>query len=189
MVKRIAVYARCCEESPREILQILRKRHGTQEIQRSTGGFGIISSQEILQSCLQRIQEGWLDEAWLQLQGQKIPEAEVRSLWVVKKPARTSRRSGYNEKCIGEYPDSVQELSSLLAHDSQKAWATYRWENDPTVRAWGSGWDLGIDRMTSESKYRVDRIKALGNGVVPAQVREAFRSLMGFDVPSDQKMS
>jgi hypothetical protein len=178
MVKRIAVYAHCREESPREILQILRKNNGTQAIQRSPGGHGIISSQAILQSCLQRIQEGWLDEAWLQLQSQKIPEAEVRSLWVAKKPARTSRRSGYYEKRCGEHPDPVYELSSLLAQDSQKAWATYRWENDLTVRAWGSAWDLGIDRMTSESKYRVDRIKALGNGVVPAQVREAFRSMI-----------
>jgi DNA (cytosine-5)-methyltransferase 1 len=178
MVKRIAVYARCREESPHEILQILRKHNGTKAIQQSPRGYGIISSQKILQSCLQRIQEGWLDEARLQLQSKKISEIEVRSLWINKGPTGASRRSGHNKKCSGEYSDSLQELSSLLALDSQKAWATYRWENDHSVRAWGSGWDLGIDRMTSESKYRVDRIKALGNGVVPAQVREAFRSLM-----------
>lgn len=36
-------------------------------------------------------------------------------------------------------------------------------------------------REDDGSPYRMDRIKMCGNGVVPAQVKEAFERLMGFD--------
>jgi len=38
-----------------------------------------------------------------------------------------------------------------------------------------------IEKTTTETKHRVDRIKALGNSVVPLQVRTAFKRLMGLD--------
>ncbi|HYX35749.1 MAG TPA: DNA cytosine methyltransferase [Oligoflexus sp.] len=44
-----------------------------------------------------------------------------------------------------------------------------------------TGWwaiEPGICRVVNGCPNRVDRIKALGNGVVPLQAREAFRSLM-----------
>jgi hypothetical protein len=36
-----------------------------------------------------------------------------------------------------------------------------------------------VGRVVDGSAFRVDRIKALGNGVVPLQVKTAFEILMG----------
>ena len=44
---------------------------------------------------------------------------------------------------------------------------------------WAEGWEEGIDRVTDVKTFRIDRIKALGNGVVPQQVRFAFEYLLG----------
>ncbi len=44
-----------------------------------------------------------------------------------------------------------------------------------------SGWEVEPDvgRVVNGLPFRVDRIKSLGNAVVPAQAREAFKRLMG----------
>jgi DNA (cytosine-5)-methyltransferase 1 len=44
-----------------------------------------------------------------------------------------------------------------------------------------SWWEIepNVDRVVNELSFRVDRIKALGNAVVPSQVSEAFKRLMG----------
>ena len=41
-----------------------------------------------------------------------------------------------------------------------------------------------LDRMANGCAFRMDRIKALGNGVVPSQVKEAFERLIGFNPDS-----
>lgn len=43
---------------------------------------------------------------------------------------------------------------------------------------WESEWE-GVERVILKLPYRVARVKALGNSVVPAQAREAFERLMG----------
>lgn len=46
----------------------------------------------------------------------------------------------------------------------------------------GRGWWLtepDVGRVVNELPHRMDRVKCLGNGVVPLQAREAFRRLMG----------
>ncbi len=86
-------------------------------------------------------------------------------------------RTGDSSPPLADAARAGLEVSWRKPEDYSAEWAQW-WSSEPAV-----------GRMAHGCPNRVDRIKALGNGVVPAQVREAFRSLMGFDVPSDQKMS
>ena len=48
------------------------------------------------------------------------------------------------------------------------------------VPAWVDGtWELGIPRLTDQKEYRADRLRMLGNSVVPQCAREAFLRLSG----------
>jgi len=53
-----------------------------------------------------------------------------------------------------------------------------RRENDPMRKDW---WDVepNVGRVANGVSARMDRIKGLGNAVVPIQAREAFKRLMG----------
>lgn len=68
----------------------------------------------------------------------------------------------------------LQELNTATIPDGQRysAWRTAtsrsHWETEPSV-----------GRVVDGCAFRNDRIKALGNGVVPLQVKEAFEILMG----------
>ncbi len=43
---------------------------------------------------------------------------------------------------------------------------------------WGEGWEDGIPRVIKGQKNRVDRLKGLGNAVVPQQVYPIYRAIM-----------
>lgn len=47
------------------------------------------------------------------------------------------------------------------------------------AETWSNKVDARILRMADGTSHRVDRIKAIGGGVVPLQVEKAFRLLMG----------
>ncbi len=55
-----------------------------------------------------------------------------------------------------------------------------RKQNGFTDQSW---WKIepNVDRVVDELPFRVDRLKALGNSVVPIQAREAFKRLMGLE--------
>ena len=45
--------------------------------------------------------------------------------------------------------------------------------------AWGDEWEAGTPRVAEDPPHRVDRIRALGNAVVPQTAALAFRTLLG----------
>jgi DNA (cytosine-5)-methyltransferase 1 len=56
------------------------------------------------------------------------------------------------------------------------------WDSGQQPSPFGEGWwksEPALDRVVNGLPHRVDRIKGLGNAVVPAQAREAFMRLMG----------
>jgi DNA (cytosine-5)-methyltransferase 1 len=75
-------------------------------------------------------------------------------------------RTGDSGTSLADAARAGLEVSGRKPKDHSAQWA--RW--------WSS--ESGIRRMAHGCSNRVDRIKALGNGVVPAQVREAFRSMI-----------
>ena len=79
-------------------------------------------------------------------------------------------------------PDPMRSgLADRQAHRSQQATRqpTERSSREAeSVRVWQS-LVSSMDRVTDGLPFRVDRVKALGNSVVPKQAREAFKVLMG----------
>jgi hypothetical protein len=182
MAQRIAAYAAETKSSAEETLRILLEADRPEALQRPPRGNERISPASVLRACLLGIEARSLDEARLQLARSQTPETELRGLWSGEKTKRAPRRPESGEQRRGEHPDSLQILSRLLARDAEEAWSKYRGENArPPLNSWRAGWEDGFSRLAHGVPQRVDRLRGLGNAVVPAQAREAFRRLMGLD--------
>lgn len=49
---------------------------------------------------------------------------------------------------------------------------------DPPAGYWGPGWEDNVPRVTTDSTHRTERLRALGNAVVPQTAALAWRTLM-----------
>jgi hypothetical protein len=84
---------------------------------------------------------------------------------------------------------SLQELVQQLKLDVEEAWTSYSWVNAKnTLLTWSPGWESGIARTASGVPHRVDRLKRLGNAVVPIQARMAFEILLDLRVKPSPKI-
>ena len=83
-------------------------------------------------------------------------------------------KAGGRKKCQGHLnPDWVEQLMGL-----PPGWTAL----DGTSNTWKYGWhdgscEDGIPRVVGSCDDRVDRIRLLGNGVVPAAAAKAFITL------------
>lgn len=178
--KLILAYAKTAQTSTREVLRTLRSAIEAENLQWQIRGYGSLSPQEVLLSYLCELEKRGVDEARIQLESEKTSQGQMRSLWNLHEFACSPYRSKQSKQRTDQHPDSLQALSRLLAQHSEKAWTTYRWENARTLLStWQPGWDDGVMRVAHGVPQRVDRIKCLGNAVVPAQARKAFEILSG----------
>jgi DNA (cytosine-5)-methyltransferase 1 len=76
-----------------------------------------------------------------------------------------SNRSGTSESNLGRLADG---LSVGMVEGKFNYLQSSYWQTEPSV-----------SRVTTETKQRAERIKRLGNAVVPLQARTAFKYLMG----------
>jgi DNA (cytosine-5)-methyltransferase 1 len=104
--------------------------------------------------------------------GQAQPMADTdrsRELSEQKAGEIAADRTGHGSPPMADAACEGLEVPGRKPEDHSAQWAQW-WSAEPAV-----------GRVAHGCPNRVDRIKALGNGVVPAQVREAFRSLMWGD--------
>jgi site-specific DNA-cytosine methylase len=84
----------------------------------------------------------------------QIPWEELRIVWGYDQHSRASHRRELAERLARKYPELVRELS--------------RFPPPPCSACWKDGsWETGIERISKGVKNRVDRLKCLGNAVVP----------------------
>ena len=77
---------------------------------------------------------------------------------------------------------SIAEMFHGLIFRGSGYHQTYERVRFPPDATHSSWWKIepNVGRVVNELPFRVDRIKALGNAVVPSQVSEAFERLAGF---------
>lgn len=123
------------------------------------------------------------DCRWKMLSAQEVGAPHKRNRWFLL-AAHTDRvqcwKQQVNEERQGTAIASSDGSSQPMADTAgQRLEASGRKSAHNTP--FGAGWwstEPGICRVVNGCPNRMDRIKALGNGVVPLQAREAFRSLM-----------
>ena len=147
-----------------QILRVLRQGNVTEEIQRTIGRPFSIYQATVLLSDLCEYQNRF-DEARLLMACSETLKKEVRSVRISEKTSSASYRSGSFKQWAEEHTDALQALSRLLAYHGEESWKNGSWEN-------------ATPRVVTGVSSRVDRLKALGNGQVPAVVRAAWHLLM-----------
>ena len=161
--KLYLAYANAKQERPGKILSGLLNRVKAQILREETGRQGIFSSQEVLLTFLCKL-EAQSEERNALMEGKKIQKSDLRSLWNKEIPPCSPHRWESKKQFTGKPSNPLCLLSQFLALHSEKAWATYRRENASTIHHW----ETGISRVASSVPSRVDRLKCLGNAVVPA---------------------
>lgn len=140
-----------------EVLQAVWNRDASETIWREIGGLGRLQQADILFSLVRKY-AGRVDEARIFLASQETLEERLRELRRKAQASSTSHRPGHSEQRPEEHPDALQVVPRLPALDSEQAWPEY-------------GWEDGISRVADGVPARVDRLRCLGNSLVP-QVAE-----------------
>jgi DNA-cytosine methyltransferase len=146
-----------------EILRTLRDGIEKEELQWQTGGFDGVQKKKVLLSYLCELQEASEELDNISFEGKETFEREMRELRMEFFLTSASYRPRLQEQREREHPDSLQTLSRLLAHDCKKDWERNSRENARIKY----GWEQNIPRLITKLPGRVDRLKGLGNAIVP----------------------
>jgi hypothetical protein len=148
-----------------EALRALWSDHVSKTLRRAIGGFERIQQAEILFSFLRQYENG-IDQARLLVEGKEVDDDFLRILRRDAMATGSPYRPEQGKQSTGEYPDTVQMVSRILALDSAPNWA-------------GDSWEDAIPRVAHKIPSRVDRLKCLGNSIVPQISELIFRQIKG----------
>jgi site-specific DNA-cytosine methylase len=151
---------------PRKILSVLQKEIKEKDLQWATGGYGSVQTQEVLQSILHGkiiCQRCALKIGIIEACG-TIPWELLRSVWGYETTTLASHRRESFKRLTREYSDLMRQLSCYPPPPCPSCWIDGSWEDD-------------IPRVATGVKNRVDRLKCLGNAVVPQQVYPILKAI------------
>lgn len=123
-----------------------------------------------LEQVIKEFTEVGYDCRWTCLSAASVGANHKRERWFLLANSNSPRQmqdASQSEKRINNF--ELTGTSYIRRWDNAKNW----WKIEPSV-----------GRVVDECAFRVDRIKALGNGVVPLQVKTAFELLIGIDFKS-----
>ncbi len=158
----VLAYAEATHRTPAEALRALRSDDGTQDVWEASRGCGGLSSPAVLFAYLRKLANR-CDEGSLALASPEAAWASLRGVWADHQSPRAPRRSGHSEQQPGEHSDALQTVSRFLALDAEAAWLAYR-RSDACPPL---SFEAGIARTSVGVPARVDRLRALGNSLVP----------------------
>jgi hypothetical protein len=148
-----------------EELPTLWEATGTEEIRGQIGRHDGLHQTEVLFPGVCQQQEASEALGDLPLEGQEISKGNLRSLRLSKGSASASCGPEPREQRPEQSPDPMQALPRFLAHYGPQAWQDGSWEN-------------AVPRVAQKVAHRVDRLRAIGNGQVPAVAALAWETLM-----------
>ena len=158
-----------------EILRNVRSEAISEKIQWTLGRFESISEEEILLAFLCEYEEH-CHGSGPSMESGATPERPMRDLWRIIEFARSSHRRRYHSQFAQEYSDALLRLSHGASSLMPEAWQDSTWED-------------GIPRTATGIPSRVDRLKCLGNAVVPAQFYPIFWAIANIErILSDEKI-
>lgn len=146
-----------------EILRNVRSEAISEKIRWTLGRFESISEEEILLAFLCEYEEH-CHGSGPSMESGATPERPMRDLWRIIEFARSSHRRRYHSQFAQEYSDALLRLSHGAPSLMPEAWQDSTWED-------------GIPRTATGIPSRVDRLKCLGNAVVPAQFYPIFKGI------------
>lgn len=159
------VYDEEIETRAGQILRELRNDISSEALFWATRGLECLQAEEVLLAFVREYEAGGrLPREFVAREA--TPERLLRAMQENRDLARASLRRESAEQFFGEYPNALRELSQLVASRGQTPW-------DHTL------WESAVRRIERGVPHRVDRIKCLGNSVVPQQARRAFEILAG----------
>lgn len=172
--KLLLTYGKANNQNYSKVLSVLRKSIRTQDDRRSNGRSICVFPQEVLLAYVCQLSKASKALGDVSLASPETQEEILRSLRLDKKFARPPLRWDAIKQRPEKHPNTLHLLSSILAFHAEKAWSTYRRETPQHFY-----WESGIARTSTKVPFRVDRLRCLGNAVVPTQAREAFERLLG----------
>jgi len=173
--KQIMAYGNANKTNTEETLRLLWGGYGTQEDRKQIGRQGSISSEEVLLTYLRQLTQASKTLDNLSPSSAEVQEEILRSLPADNKFACTSHRPRPKEQHTGKYPNTMCILPQLLALNAEEAWCAFRNENATTLHFY---WESGIARVADGVPNRVDRIKCLGNAVVPQAAQVVWEMIL-----------
>ena len=130
------------------------------------------------------------DCRWTRVSAREVGAPHLRQRWFLLAHANSKRLEGRDSKvlseCSGEWASGKSGTQAAHNGDNadgqrfqaKKQSLQKRTDAEPIRASWW-GVEPDVGRVAYGIAHRVDRIKALGNGVVPQQVKEAFIKLIG----------
>lgn len=146
-----------------EILRDVRETFNEKTVQWYTGRFYGVLPEEVLLAYLCEYSER-ADRSRDAMASGAVAEVILRDLWHTIEAARASHQREYRNKYARKYSDALLQLSHGAPSLVSQAWENGSWED-------------GIERVGRNIPARVDRLKCLGNAVVPQQAYPIFRAL------------
>ena len=93
-----------------------------------------------------------------------VPWEELRVVWGYEESARPPHRRKLAERLAREHSDLARELSYFAPPPCSACWAD-------------GSWEAGLSRVAISVKNRVDRLKGLGNAIVPQVAYEIVKAI------------
>jgi len=194
-------YATSEETRSREILSILREAFGEKSIQRCFGRFSPFYKAQDLWCSVHGKMDGERksNEVDAPQKGKETSKKELRNMSNHKESYESPQGWGCDQRCSCKFDDVVRELSHEIAlgewkNNTQKAenilfdlWQESRGERflyeplSALYKIWRSLTDKEIGSFrrhyNKRNEYRVQKLKSLGNSIVPQVAAEIFRAI------------
>jgi DNA (cytosine-5)-methyltransferase 1 len=124
------------------------------------------------------------DCRWTTLSAAEVGANHKRNRWWLLGYSKhngllATEERGSTEKAISDNSQRQKETSKLKRTDSSTVLARKLEQRYALSTAWW-GVEPDVGRVVNGLPHRVDRIKCLGNSVVPLCAKEAFKELVGF---------